>query len=213
MGLTLLSGPFCLSFEVYLSLLEMEEVCTITPDIFGAIYQKNRDKFVLIAQSYVREHSLAEDIVAEAFAKFWDRRADIRDTSLPEAYIMKMVKNMCLNRMRDRLTRMRLESEMNDSGVRALESELAFLSSEDLGFLFSSDVAEIFRNAMAEFPDLTRNIFYASRFDGMTYQEIARKYGISERKVKRDIMNVLASLRLALKDYLHFAVLVALLGL
>ena len=37
----------------------------------------------------------------------------------------------------------------------------------------------------------------------MTYKEIAQKYGVSERKVKRDITKVLNILRIALKDYLH----------
>ena len=126
---------------------------------------------------------------------------------------MKTVKNMCLNYMRNKLTRMRISQEFNNDKLKSLEAETSFLSSEDLGFLFGSDVAAIFRNVMEEFPELTRNIFYASRFDGMTYQEIAQRYGISERKVKRDIVNVLSSLRFALKDYLHLALLVALLGL
>ena len=191
----------------------MTELATITPDQFGDIYRRNRDKFVLIAKSYVRDQHAAEDIVAEAFAKFWNNRSSVAPSGLPEAYIMKTVKNMCLNYMRDKLTRMRISQEFNNDRLKALEAETSFLSSEDLGFLFGSDVAALFRNVREEFPELTRNIFYASRFDGMTYQEIAQRYGISERKVKRDIVNVLSSLRFALKDYLHLALLVALLGL
>ena len=42
----------------------------------------------------------------------------------------------------------------------------------------------------------------ASRFDELTYQEIAERYGISQRKVKREIQNVLARMRVSLKDYL-----------
>lgn len=191
----------------------MTKLSAITPGGFGDIFRRNKDKFILIAKSYVREQDAAEDIVADAFAKFWNNRESISTDGVPEAYIMKTVKNLCLNYLRDKLTRMRLNQEFNSDKVKALEAETTFLSSEDLGFLFGSDVAAIFRNVMEEFPDLTRNIFYASRFDGMTYQEIAQRYAVSERKVKRSIVNVLASLRIALKDYLHIALLVALLGL
>ncbi|MGN0188880.1 MAG: sigma-70 family RNA polymerase sigma factor [Candidatus Cryptobacteroides sp.] len=191
----------------------MTEPSAITPDQFGDIFRRNRDKFILIANSYVRDRHAAEDIVAEAFAKFWNNRGTLAPSGIPEAYIMKTVKHLCLNYMRDKLTRMRISQEFNNDRLKALEAETTFLSSEDLGFLFGSDVAAIFRNVMDEFPELTRNIFYASRFDGMTYQEIAQRYSVSERKVKRSVVNVLASLRVALKDYLHIALLAALLGL
>lgn len=183
----------------------MTKTLIISPPQFGEIYRRNRDKFVTVAKSYVREEHVAEDIVAEAFAKFWDNRNEMTEVMLPEAYIMKSVKNLSLNYMRDKLNRQRISREFSDEKVRALEAEIAFLASEDLGFLFESDVAAIFKNVMDEFPELTRNIFYASRFDGMTYQEIAQKYGVSERKVKRVITKVLNILRVALKDYLHSA--------
>lgn len=191
----------------------MTETAIITPPQFGEIYRRNRDKFVTVAKSYVREEHVAEDIVAEAFAKFWDNRNEMTEVMLPEAYIMKSVKNLSLNYMRDKLNRQRISREFSDEKVRALEAEIAFLASEDLGFLFESDVAAIFKNVMDEFPELTRDIFYASRFNGMTYQEIAQKYGVSERKVKRDITKVLNILRVALKDYLHISIIVALLGI
>lgn len=191
----------------------MTELSAITLSQFGDIYRRNRDKFVTIAKSYVRHQQAAEDIVADAFVKFWNNRSSITLKGLPEAYIMQSVKNMCLNYMRDQLTRLRISREFNNDRFKALEAEINFLASEDLGFIFTSEVEAIFLNVMDRFPELTRNIFYASRFQGMTYQEIAQRFGVSERKVKREITGVLASLRIALKDYLHIAILVALLGL
>ncbi len=191
----------------------MLDTASLTPSQFGDIYRRNRDKFVTIARSYVRQQQAAEDIVADAFVKFWNNRKSITLTGLPEAYIMQSVKNMCLNYMRDQLTRLRISREFNNDRFKALEAEIQFLASEDLGFIFTSEVEKIFLNVMDRFPELTRDIFYASRFQGMTYQEIAQRYGVSERKVKREIMDVLASLRVALKDYLHFALLAAFLGL
>lgn len=186
---------------------------TISPDQFGEIFRRDKEKFVSIARSYVRDAQTAEDIVAEAFTRFWNNREDIELTCLPDAYIMKTVKNMCLNHMRDKLTRLRISTQINNDRLKAMETEINFLSSEDLGFLFESEVASIFRNVMEQFPELTRNIFYASRFEGMTYQEIAAVYGVSTRKVKRDITKVLSLLRISLKDYLHIGLIAMFLGL
>lgn len=41
----------------------------------------------------------------------------------------------------------------------------------------------------------------------MTYDEIAAQYGVSPRKVKREIQRVLADIRIALQDYLPLLLL------
>lgn len=56
-------------------------------------------------------------------------------------------------------------------------------------------------------PKETRDIFMSSRFEDLTYNEIAEKYGISPRKVKREIQNALEILRTSLKDYLPLVLL------
>lgn len=181
----------------------MAEFSEITPEQFGDIYIRNRDKFVSVALSYVRDRSVAEDLVAEAFAKFWHNRGGyISDVMQPEAYIMKSVKNACLNHMRDKLNRLRIVREYNDDKIKAMEAEIAFLSTEDLGFLFESEVNGIFKDVMEKCPELTREVFYASRYEGLTRIEIAGRFGISESKVKREISKALDALRAALKDYL-----------
>ncbi len=180
----------------------MAEFAEITPEQFGDIYIRNRDKFVAVALSYVRDRNVAEDLVAEAFAKFWHNRGYIADVIQPEAYIMKSVKNACLNYMRDKLNRLRIVREYNDDKIKAMEAEIAFLSTEDLGFLFESEVSGIFKEVMEKCPELTREVFYASRYEGMTRIEIADRFGISESKVKREISKALDALRTALKDYL-----------
>ena len=51
-------------------------------------------------------------------------------------------------------------------------------------------------------PEMTRQIFFSSRFEDLTYEEIAAKYNVSPRKVKREIQSVLSMMRKSLKDYL-----------
>ena len=44
--------------------------------------------------------------------------------------------------------------------------------------------------------------------EGLTYNEIAERYGVTPRKVKRDIQKVLEIMRISLKDYLPVLLLV-----
>ena len=48
----------------------------------------------------------------------------------------------------------------------------------------------------------TRSVFVDNRFNDLSYERIAGKYGISTAKVEREIQTVLSRLKIALKDYL-----------
>lgn len=168
---------------------------------------KYRDRFISIARSYTRDEVVAEDIVAESFTNFWDNREKIDVQTVPEAYILQSIRNRCMNWLRDRATRMRIEQNMQDKAYRAMMADLHALESSDMGKIFCSDIERIFRDFLATMPEMTRNIFLDSRFGDMTYAEISEKYGISQRKVKRDIQTVLANMRTSLKDYLPVIVI------
>ena len=68
----------------------------------------------------------------------------------------------------------------------------------------------IFRKFLADLPEMSLNIFLSSRFEDLTYEEIARKYGVTPRKVKREIQKALEKLRGSLKDYLPVLLLMCL---
>lgn len=42
----------------------------ITPNEFGRLFLKYRDRFISIARSYTRDEVVVEDIVAESFTNF-----------------------------------------------------------------------------------------------------------------------------------------------
>ncbi len=181
---------------------------SISAEEFGRLFLRFKDKFISIACSFTRDRAAAEDIVTESFTAFWNGREHIELKSLPEAYVLQSVRNRCLNYMRDKAVRMRIEGDINSVSARAVEMEADILSEESISFLFRDEVQEIFMNFMKTMPDLTRKIFLASRMEGLTYNEIAEKYGVTPRKVKRDIQKVLESMRVSLKDYLPMLLLV-----
>lgn len=64
---------------------------------FEAVYTQYYARFVIIARRYVRDVAVAEDIVMESFASFWENRERIAlETNLP-AYVATSVRNNCLN--------------------------------------------------------------------------------------------------------------------
>ena len=168
------------------------QIPDINPQDFGKLFMKYRDSYVVIARSYVRDLAVAEDIVSDCFAIFWDKRESIDLRTSPEAYILRAVKNRCLNWLRDNA----------NLKIKSMLSEISVLESPGMADLFGSEVEAIFRDFLSEMSDLPRGIFLSSRFEDLTYDEIALKYNVTPRKVKREIQKALEKLRSCLKDYL-----------
>lgn len=51
-------------------------------------------------------------------------------------------------------------------------------------------------------PEKRREVFLASRFDGMKYTEIAEKMGLSQKTVEAHMSAAIKQLREGLKEYL-----------
>lgn len=184
----------------------------MTAKEFGLLFMRYRDKFISIARSYVRDEVAAEDIVAESFTNFWDNRDKLAPDTIPEAYILQSVKNRCLNHLRDKANRMRIRQQIHDDAYKAIIAEIGVLGKDEIGLIFRSDIETIFKKLLASVPQSTRDIFVASRFENLTYNEIAEKYGVTPRKVKREIQHMLEILRTSLKDYLPAILLFLLLS-
>lgn len=54
--------------------------------------------------------------------------------------------------------------------------------------------------AIARLPELTREVFFMHRFDGRSYERIARRLDIDVKEVEAHIAATLITLRRALKD-------------
>lgn len=122
--------------------------------------------------------------------------------SVPEAYILQSVRNRCLNHLRDEATRMKIRQQIHTDHYRHLMADVDFLSSEDLSFLFEAEIAKKLKGLLDTLPDTKRDIFIDSRFGVLTYKEISKKRGVTPRKVKRDISEILSLIKDVLSDYL-----------
>ena len=92
--------------------------------------------------------------------------------------------------------------------IKTMLSEISILETGEMDAVYSAEVKEIFLKFLSSSPELSQNIFLSSRFEDLTYEEIAQKYGVTPRKVKREIQKSLEILRVSLKDYLPVLLLI-----
>ena len=64
-----------------------------------------------------------------------------------------------------------------------------------------AEVSEIIERTLRGMPERTRRVFLAHRIENMSYKEIERLYGLSERQINYRLQTAKEQLRVALKDY------------
>lgn len=168
---------------------------------FEAVYTQYYARFVIIARRYVRDVAVAEDIVMENFASFWENRERIAlETNLP-AYVATSVRNNCLNWLNAQTLHLAKLHDIHSLQTRNIVASIRSLNACDPQRLFTDEIRAIVECEMLTMPQVTRQVFELSRFCGKTYAEIAEALGISQRRVTSEMQRALAIMRNALKDY------------
>ena len=169
---------------------------------FSKIFHQYSVRFVRFANRYIRDMSIAEDIVMESFAYWWENRNKISGevVNVP-AYILTSVKNRCLNHIRNEQRRARIQNEIASHNERFLRISQISLDACDPHEVMSGEVQAIFEKALSTLPKHTRDIFVRSRIDNKRNSEIAEELGVTRKHVEFEISKALKVMRRMLKDY------------
>ena len=147
----------------------------------------------LSAIRIVKDEHIAEDIVQEVFLELWKKRGrHIINTAL-KAYLRRSVVNRSLNYIRD------LKIKFDE------EDKIPNISSKEQGALKGLETDELevkINEAINKLPERCRVVFTLSRFEDMSYQQIADELHISIKTVENQISKALKLLRVAIKPYL-----------
>ena len=143
---------------------------------------------------FIREKSTVEDLAQEVFIRFWDKRRQIEINSSLPAYIRRMAIN-------EALAYLRRHKRFDDREVTA-DMLPGTTDSAEEHFLHQELEVQV-RDAINELPPRCRTVFQLSRYEELTYQEIADQMEISIKTVENQMSKALRILRERLRPYLH----------
>lgn len=175
-------------------------------------FREKREMLVRLAFYSVRDKSVAEDIVGNAFVKLWQMKDEMPVENLP-GYCCTVVKNMCLNWRRDTGRHKAAHDKLQKQEMDLMEYYSSVIESCDPTKVFTDEIMSICRKRLQELPEQLSDTYIKSRIEGMTYKEIAEAMNIPLRKVNRNMTAVIKELRDALSDYVECSVILALLGM
>jgi len=137
---------------------------------------------VLLTRQWVTSHADAEDVVQEAFVRFWKSRERARDSA---AYLFACVKTCALDwqRARHRQTRREL-------AVARSESEPLFA-----GPLENDERRALVQSALGQLPQEQREVLVMKIWGGLSFPQIAEALHISANTAASRYRYALAKLR------------------
>ena len=157
----------------------MDDLLKLETETFNKLYTDYRLRFIRFAQTYIPDISIAEDIVMDTLAYYWEHRRDIKNDE---------------------------NNSLSELALWELDFKISALSACDPCELYTNEVQEIVNHTLEKLPSKTRQIFFMNRYEDISYPEIAKKLFVNQKTVEYHISKALKALRAVLKDYLSFLI-------
>jgi RNA polymerase sigma factor (sigma-70 family) len=128
----------------------------------------------------------ADDLVQESFVRFASMQARSPDKVIqrPEAYLTTIALNLLRERAKFAVRR--------STASHISADEVALVGSDTVAALEARDQLERLQASLAKLSPKSRLVFLAHRRDGVSYKEIARREGLSEKGVQKRMSKAIA---------------------
>lgn len=138
----------------------------------------------------------AEDITHDIFLRVWEQRKTVGNVMSFKGYLFRMTRNAIFNAFKHR----QVESKYQAQAV-ADRTEVPGDTDDRVS---TNDLMEMIDLAVSNMPEQRRKVFCMSRYENMSYNDIAEALNISPKTVQYHISGALAELRKLLSAIAFF---------
>ena len=143
-------------------------------EAFDLLFDTYKNKAFRLAYLISGSYTDSEDIVQEAFIKYWRQENNFNDEIALKTYLYKSIRNGCLNQLRHENVRKKYFESLPDDW----ESEDYFMEN-----VIKEEVANIVLQEINKLSETSRKILFKA-LDGYSNEEIAEELGVSVNTVK-----------------------------
>ena len=164
-------------------------------DVFWSVYRAEYNNLLHFVSSYTRNLQDAEDIVQETMIAIWDNRETLDPKKNFRSYLYTIARNKSLNYLRDNAKRLKGSSlQESENLINSLALSASCVEDE----INALDLQSFIERIYLSLPEKVVNTFKMSRQEGLTYNEIAERMGITTKVVEYHISITLKAIRLRL---------------
>lgn len=154
---------------------------------------------VSYAFNFVKEQEGSEEIVQEVFFQLWINRKKTEIKTSISSYLYRAVRNRCINLIK--------HIEIRENYKQHNSAEIDKLDKEYSDPVSVSELDKKIRKCIDNLPMQRKKIFLMSRYEEMTYSEIAEKMGLSKKTIENQMGKALQYLRTELKEYMPLIII------
>lgn len=169
----------------------------------SSIFESYYQRLCMYAETILHDEFNAEEVVEQLFIHLWINSKNILITTSLKNYLYRSVHNNCIKFIEKHKT----EKKYFEHYIFH-DPELLSPVNNDYALpkLILQELEEKARQIMETLPEQCRNIYYLSRYHGLSYPEIANKLGITTGTVKTQMSRAFQKFREELKDYLPYLI-------
>ena len=156
----------------------------MTEQAFHKDYLPLADTLYRVAFYMLESEAEAEDAVQEVFLKLWDARAQLDAVQSPKAYSIRLLKNLCLNRIR-KARQLCFQPELPEAETGRPQDDT----------LDARQRLDKVLEGIKSLPERQREILILRSFEGCSYAEIARKTGMSPASARVELARARKTLK------------------
>lgn len=178
------------ALNVRLSLLRQTDAAAFLEELFKVYYAP----LGAVVYRVVPDRAVVEDLLQDVFLRVWQGRDTLPVIASYRAYLIRMALNAALR-----------YQERDRRQVRWDEAETATTPAapDALDELYADETATAVAAALAQLPPQCRVIFELSRYEHLSYQQIAEALELAPKTVENQMGKALRILRRALAGVLR----------
>ena len=151
---------------------------------FRSIFDQYYESIRSFAYYKTGDVDLADDIVQEVFLKLWNNLKDIKEETV-KSLLYTIASNTIKNHFKHQKVVYNFQKqETNNDSADEADSDLR-----------QEELNRKLQDALAEIPDKAREVFLMNRIEGLTYNDIADRLGLSVKAIEKRMSEALSILR------------------
>jgi RNA polymerase sigma-70 factor, ECF subfamily len=167
---------------------------------FEALFKKYYQLLLKVAKFVIEDSEQSEELVQDIFVNVWEKRSNVNPEASFKNYMITAVRNRCYNHIKAKKKTHSIDDD------ETWQEELVADSRTESRVNFN-EMQRAIEVAIDKLPEQCKIIFQLSRYEGMSYKEIAEALDLAPKTVENQVGRALKMLRVELKDYFPVALI------
>jgi RNA polymerase sigma-70 factor (ECF subfamily) len=169
---------------------------------FRTLFDHYKDKVYSLSMYLTRSEIIAEEITQDVFLKLWLKREELKGVVYFNAYLRTVARNVAINYLRRMVQEQLILSKIKQAG----DGTSGGTTADTVAF---REYERLLNQVILRLPPQQKTAYLLSRQEGLTYEEIAGRMGLSVHTVKEYIKKALQTIRVFIETHIGILVFIS----